>query len=175
MKHPNLLLLAFLTTLFSQSILAKEILDLSKQDKDKLFHFYLGEWQYETANKMAHGRAVVESHINGTVIRDTTFGHFNSIEFLGNALFTYDSEKDVWRQQWTDSLGNALNVVIQLAPYERATGMALVGEFEHQGTKMQHVWYNITDERFETDLVIVSENGNIQLIRQMPYVRITKD
>ena len=152
-----------------------EVVDLSKLPKEDLFKFYAGHWQYATDDKTAYGTADVKLKVDHKVVQDTTYGYVNNIKFLGTALFIYEASKELWHQRWIDSLGNVLKVEIQLEPYEAAEGLALVGELEHQGIKMKHIWYNITPERFETDLLVAQDGTNFQLVRRMPYIRMAAD
>jgi len=46
----------------------------------------------------------------------------------------------------------------------------MVGELEFQGQKLRHVWYNISENAYQTDLLVSADNGETyQLIRRMPY------
>lgn len=152
-----------------------KVLDLSKLPKEELFKFYAGHWQYATEDKTAYGTADVKLKVDDKVLQDTTYGYVNNIKFLGTAMFMYEASKELWHQRWIDSLGNVLKVEIKLEPYDDAKGLALVGELEHQGIKMKHIWYNITSDRFETDLLMSQDGKSYQLVRRMPYIRLAAD
>jgi hypothetical protein len=151
-----------------------EYLDLTKVDDTRLFDFYAGNWRYQTKDKSAHGQVKSLLVVNNSVVNDTTYGYINSTAFIGQSLFSYEKKNEIWHQRWIDSLGNVLKVKITLSEYEGAEGLALIGELEHQGTKMKHIWYNISVDRFETDLLVFNKKTNkYQLVRKMPYIRMS--
>jgi len=147
-------------------------LDLSKVEKTKQFQFLAGHWKYATADKSAHGSSQMVLQVNNTVIADTTYGNIMGQKFIGQALFVFDEKEQIWRHHWIDSLGSVLKTTVKLEHYAESKVPALVGELEYQGTKLKHIWYNISAERFETDLLVSNDDGKTyKLARRMPYIR----
>ena len=175
MRHLLLLLILATTTsiCFAETPGEATYLDLSKVESSKQFQFLVGSWSYSTANKMAHGNSTGSMQIGGSVISETTHGNFGESAFIGLALYLYDPEGQQWRQQWIDSLGNVLESRVKMADYAGSDLPAMVGELEFQGQKLKHVWYNITESGYETDLLAFNdESKSFQLVRRMPYRKV---
>lgn len=147
-----------------------DYLDLASIEPSKQFHFLVGDWTYATANKMAHGKSSGSLQVSDRVISETTHGNFGEAAFIGQALYLYDSEQEQWSQHWIDSLGSVLQTSVKMADYAESEFPAMVGELEFQGQKLKHVWYNITENGYETDLLAFDEaSGDYRLVRRMPY------
>ena len=150
-----------------------EYLDLSKVESSEQFQFLVGDWSYATANNMANGKSTDRLQVGDSVISETTHGNFGDSSFIGQALYLYDSENQQWRQNWIDSLGNVLETRVKMTDYAESEFPAMVGELEFQGQKLKHVWYNITENRYQTDLLAYKkETKSYQLIRRMPYRKV---
>ncbi len=168
----SLLLLLMLSTSFSlaDNSSATDYLDLSKLEQAKQFQFLVGNWTYATADNSAHGKSTGLLQVNESVIAETTYGNFAGTAFIGQALYLYDEKNQQWLQHWIDSLGTVLESTVKMADYEESELPAMVGELEFQGQKLRHVWYNISENAYQTDLLVSADNGETyQLIRRMPY------
>jgi hypothetical protein len=150
-----------------------DYLDLSKVDSSQQFHFLVGDWSYATANNVAHGKSSGRLQVSASVVTETTHGNFGESVFIGQALYLYNSEQQQWRQNWIDSLGSVLETEVRMGEYAESEFPAMIGELEFQGQKLKHVWYNTTDNGYQTDLLAFNDESNAyQLIRRMPYSKM---
>jgi hypothetical protein len=172
MKKIYLLLALLLSSncAFSEDGSVSGYLDLSKLELTKQFQFLIGEWTYATADNKAHGSSTVSPQLDGSVISETVNGQFMESAFIGQALYFYDETTQLWTQTWSDSLGNVMKSTVTMTAYEESELPAMVGEVEYQGQKIKHIWYNITESGYQTDLLLSPDDGvSFQLIRRMPY------
>ena len=171
----SILLVSISSMSFAEAPNEVEYLDLSKVESSKQFHFLVGNWSYATANNMAHGKSTGSLQVGDSVISETTHGNFGESAFIGQALYLYDSEHQQWRQHWIDSLGSVLESSVKMEEYIESELPAMVGELEFQDQKLKHVWYNITENGYQTDLLVYNdESKSYQLIRRMPYRKVTE-
>jgi hypothetical protein len=175
MRHLLLSLLLASTASISlaETLNETEYLDLSRIEPSEQFQFLVGDWSYATANNIAHGKSTARLQVSDSVISETTHGNFGESAFIGQALYLYDSEHQQWSQNWIDSLGSVLETRVKMAEYAESEFPAMVGELEFQGQKLKHVWYNITENGYQTDLLAFNdESKSYQLIRHMPYHKV---
>ena len=163
------LLMASLSV-YSDGTPATEYLDLSKMEPAQQFRFLVGNWTYATANKQAHGNPSGSLYLDGKVISETVNGQFMDSSFIGQALYFYDEKTRLWTQTWSDSLGNVMKSSVSMSSYKESELPAMVGDVVFQGQKIRHIWYDITDNGYQTDLLVSPDDGvTYQLIRRMPY------
>lgn len=145
--------------------------DLRQFAPGERFDFLVGDWSYAFAS--GEGTAGYVPARDGTAIRESVEGTFNGTRFSGASLIWWDPQAQVWRQRWVDTLGTVLAGEITLRPYAESEVPALVAQLELDGALFRHVWYDITPDRFETDLLVSQDGGESwQLTRRMPYLRI---
>lgn len=172
-KKYSLLLISviFATTGFADENSATTgFVDLSKLEPTKQFQFLVGDWTYATADNNAHGKSSNSLQVNDSVISETVNGQFMQTVFIGQALYFYDEKNQQWIQTWSDSLGNVMKSTVKLADYQESELPALIGELEIEGQKIRHIWYNISAEGYQTDLLVLGKDGETyQLVRRMPY------
>lgn len=148
-----------------------QFLDLSEIDPERRFDFLLGEWTY--AFNQGEGRITYTEGLEGKTILENVNGDFAGTSFIGLSLITYDAESGGYQQKWIDTMGNVIQGVVSMQEYEASEYLALVSNFQLGERHFRHVWYNITDDRFETDLLISNDGGKTyQLARRMPYLRV---
>lgn len=147
------------------------LLDLSTLPPAARFDFLVGEWTYEFDK--GHGSTRYRRAADGTAIQETLEqGFISGREFAGSSILLFDAEVDQWHHNWIDSLGNVLEGRGSMEPYEESALPAMITIAKLDGTLFKHVWYDISPDRFETDLYASTDGGGTyQLIRRMPFLR----
>ena len=138
---------------------------------DASFDFLVGRWRYRFEGGDGTARyAALES---GAGIREVVEGQVGGRAFTGTSLIFRDESSGDWRQRWIDTLGTVLEGSIERIVYGDAGEAALQATFEPlDGVIFRHVWFDITSERFETDLLLSRDGGEtFQVVRKAPYLR----
>ena len=147
-----------------------EYLDLAKLEPQNRFKFLIGEWSYKFND--GHGQTSYRAVGTGGAIQEILLsGFFRDTEFAASSVFIYVAAEKVWLQNWVDTLGNTLEGKGKLENYDSSDQPAMVIFFKLKDQHFKHVWFNITDDRFETDLYFSPDGETYNLIRQMPYIR----
>ena len=146
-------------------------IDLGRLADEQSFDFLMGSWRYHFEGGEGTARyAALES---GVGVREVVEGQVGGRAFTGTSLIFRDESSGRWRQRWIDTLGAVLEGSIEWIVYGDAGQAALQATFEPlDGVVFRHVWFDITSERFETDLLVSRDGGETFLIvRRAPYVR----
>ena len=145
-------------------------LNLAKQETAGRFDWLIGDWTYSFEN--GEGQTTYRKVSGGAIMETLHPGRFGRQAFTGTSLFLPDTQSGNWKHHWMDTMGTVLQSKVVMEAYEPAEGMAMVGYTEMNGTKLKHVWYNITPDRFETDLLVANTDGSsYNVIRRMPFLR----
>ncbi len=147
-------------------------LDLESLEVNQRFDFLEGKWTYQFSG--GRGETEYRKADNGTAIHETlTSAWLGEQEFSAVSLFFFDEEAQLWRQRWLDTLGNQLDGSGGIMDSDVSELPVMQLEFEHQGSTFRHLWYDIREDRFETDLLISSDGGKtFALVRRMGYERV---
>ena len=143
-------------------------IDLSKLASAQRFDFLIGDWTYESTT--GHGSTSYRRAAEGTIVEHLEPGFIRDREFMAFSIFLHDPEAG-WKQNWVDTLGNVLEGGGGMREYHDSDLPAMITEFTQGGNKFRHVWYDIREDRFETDLFISMNDGAWRMIRRMPYLR----
>ena len=171
MKSNRLIMMAGLMLVaVGTPVEAQEYLNLSQVPLEERFDFVLGDWTYEFSQ--GRGTASYTKAEHDHAVRGAIEGWLGAEMFAASSLTFPDAGEDGLQRRWVDSMGNILNAIARVTDYEGSDLPALISRFEHQGMQFQHVWYNITPDRFETDLLVSQDGGDTWAnIRTMPYLR----
>ena len=153
----------------SQLVAKETFLKLETLPKSDYFLFLVGEWQYQ----FAQGKGIAKYQFNQRehTISGVIHGEINQRHFIGNSLTFFQADGDVWHRRWIDSLGNVLQGKPELIDYQEATGKALQSITQLGEIYFKHIWYNITSDRFETDLLVSRDGKEWKMARRMPYIK----
>jgi len=146
-------------------------LDLETLPPERRFDFLVGTWTYEFSS--GRGTTVYRHSANREAIHEVLSRAFlGEREFSAVSLFFRDEVLGEWRHRWADTLGNQLDARGGMVHDEVSPLPSMQVEFEHQGKAFRHLWYDITPDRFETDLLVSSDGEHFELVRRMPFRRI---
>ena len=161
----------FLVSVFCTSASAQSYLDVTTVPYADRFDFLIGEWHYETGSASGTG-SYTKSEASG-VVTEHIDGIVGTQAFVGLSMFVFNNEaSETIKQDWFDSLGNHLSNTITFGAYEQSDVPVPIAEFTHQGNRFRHIWYEITEDRFMTDLLMENDSGTFVVVRHMPYVRM---
>lgn len=148
-----------------------ERIDVGELAQDEYFDFLEGNWRYRFEG--GDGTASYSLLDPGPGIREVVDGQVGSRPFTGTSLIYLDRATAVWRQRWIDTLGSVLEGTIERVTYGEAQDAALQATFEPlDGVIFRHVWFQISTERFDTDLLVSRDGGEtFRVVRRAPYVR----
>ncbi len=145
-------------------------IDLSSLEVGARFDFLIGDWTYEFDG--GHGKTHYERAATGNAITEHLApGVIGETAFTGLSILMRDGDAG-WKHNWIDTMGNVLEGRGGMKPYAESDLPAMQMEFQLGTTYFRHVWYDITEDRFETDLLASRDGENYQLIRRMPFLRV---
>ena len=131
------------------------------------FDFWLGEWDV-TWGEDGKGTNRIERILDGKIIQE----NFNTPEFQGVSVSSYDPERRLWCQTWVDSNGTYLDFT---GKFEDGK-MILVrdGIVKGEACKQRMVWYDIQDNKLEWSWERSDDGGNTwRVLWQIHYTRKT--
>jgi len=144
-----------------------ELNNVAALPKGETFKFLLGDWHYSFEN--GDGSTSYRQAHDGA-IHEFPEGKLNERLFTGSSLIFFNGSE--WRKQWVDTLGNNISSSMVIGEYEASSLPALISSFRLGDTFFRHVFYDIGVDRFEADLLVSTDGGEIYfLARRMPYLR----
>ncbi|HET9911672.1 MAG TPA: DUF1579 family protein [Anaerolineales bacterium] len=129
------------------------------------FDFWLGEWDV-TWGEDGKGTNRIARILDGKIIQE----NFNTSEFQGISVSSYDPERRLWCQTWVDSNGTYLDFTGKFEDGKMILARDAIVKGE--ACKQRMVWYDIQDNKLEWNWERSDDGGSTwRVLWQIHYTR----